>query len=147
MPRRLAKAPPPGYSYSMIDKFIKALFGSQHERDLKALLPILHAVNEKEAWALFLPEEEFPRQTVRFRERHAGGESLDSLLPEAFALAREASRRKLGERPRNQTRNGGQAGTARNRCRRNRRTRPPGPGRTLPEQPPPRSPCSPLARG
>ncbi|MDR1351710.1 MAG: preprotein translocase subunit SecA [Treponema sp.] len=83
----------------MLEKIIKALFGSQHERDLKALLPVLHAVNEKEAWALSLPAGDFPMMTGRFRERYAGGESLDSLLPEAFALAREAARRNLGERP------------------------------------------------
>ena len=62
-------------------------------------MPILHAVNEKEAWAAALPAEEFPRMTALFRERHAKGESLEALLPEAFALAREASRRILGERP------------------------------------------------
>ena len=83
----------------MLDKFIKALFGSQHERDLKALLPILHKVNEKEAWAASLPAQEFPKFTALFRERHQKGESLDSILPEAFALAREAARRNLGERP------------------------------------------------
>jgi preprotein translocase subunit SecA len=83
----------------MLEKLIRAVFGSQHERDLKALLPLLHAVNEKEAWASSLPEEEFPRQTQRFRERIKNGETLDDLLPEAFAVAREAARRKLGERP------------------------------------------------
>jgi preprotein translocase subunit SecA len=83
----------------MLEKLIRAVFGSQHERDLKALLPLLHAVNEKEAWASSLPEEEFPRQTQRFRERLKNGETLDGLMPEAFALAREAARRKLGERP------------------------------------------------
>ncbi|MDR3341471.1 MAG: preprotein translocase subunit SecA [Treponema sp.] len=83
----------------MLENFIKALFGSQHERDLKALLPILHAVNEKEAWAAALPAEEFPLMTNRFQERYTQGENLDSLLPEAFALAREAARRNLGERP------------------------------------------------
>ncbi|MDR1446400.1 MAG: preprotein translocase subunit SecA [Treponema sp.] len=83
----------------MLEKIIKAFFGSQHERDLKALQPILLMVNEKEAWASALSAEEFPVMTVRFRERYAGGESLDSLLPEAFALCREAARRTLGERP------------------------------------------------
>jgi preprotein translocase subunit SecA len=83
----------------MFEKFVKALFGSQHERDLKALLPILHVVNEKEAWAVGLPAEEFPRLTAQFRERYKKGESLESILPEAFALAREAARRNLGERP------------------------------------------------
>ncbi|MDR2096532.1 MAG: preprotein translocase subunit SecA [Treponema sp.] len=83
----------------MLDNLIKVFFGSQHERDLKALLPILHAVNEKEAWAAALPAEDFPRMTARFRERYKNGESLDSMLNEAFALAREAARRNLGERP------------------------------------------------
>ena len=83
----------------MLEALVKFLFGSQHERDLKALLPILHKVNEKEMWALSLPPEEFPKMTQQFRERYSGGESLDSLLPESFALAREAARRNLGERP------------------------------------------------
>ena len=83
----------------MLDGIIKLLFGSQHERDLKALLPILHSVNEKEVWAAELPADEFPKVTEKFRQRHAEGESLNSILPEAFALAREAARRNLGERP------------------------------------------------
>lgn len=81
------------------DKIIRFFFGSQHERDIKALLPILHKVNEKESWALSLSAEEFPKKSAEFRTRHASGESLDSFLPEAFALAREAARRVLGERP------------------------------------------------
>ena len=83
----------------MLEGFLKFLFGSQHERDLKALLPILHAINEKECWAAALPPGEFPKITAQFRERFAAGESLNSMLPEAFALAREAARRNLGERP------------------------------------------------
>ncbi|MDR2543815.1 MAG: preprotein translocase subunit SecA [Treponema sp.] len=83
----------------MFDKLFKAFFGSQHERDVKALLPILHKVNEKEAWAAALTAQEYPQQTALFRQRYNDGESLDSLLPEAFALAREAARRYLGERP------------------------------------------------
>jgi preprotein translocase subunit SecA len=83
----------------MLEKFVKALFGSQHERDLKALLPILQKVNEKEAWAAALADGDFPKITGLFRERYAAGESLDALIPEAFALAREAAKRRLGERP------------------------------------------------
>jgi preprotein translocase subunit SecA len=82
----------------MFDKFIKALFGSQNERDLKALMPILQKVNEKESWAQSLSAEDFPRQTDLFRERYKNGETLDDILPEAFALAREAGLRTLGER-------------------------------------------------
>ena len=83
----------------MLQTILKVLFGSQHERDLKALLPLLHSVNEKETWAAALPPGEFPEMTKKFRERYAKGETLDHLLPESFALAREAARRNLGERP------------------------------------------------
>jgi len=82
----------------MFDKFIKALFGSQNERDLKALAPILQKVNEKESWAQSLSADDFPKQTALFRERYKNGETLDDILPEAFALAREAGFRTLGER-------------------------------------------------
>lgn len=81
------------------DKIIRFFFGSQHERDIKALLPLLHKVNEKETWAASLKAEEFPQQSAEFKKRFQAGESLDAFLPEAFALAREAARRVLGERP------------------------------------------------
>lgn len=83
----------------IINSLMKLFFGSQHERDIKALLPLLHAVNEKEAWALSLKPEEYPEVTKSFKERLSRGETLDDILPEAFALAREAARRMLGERP------------------------------------------------
>jgi len=83
----------------MLEKFFKALFGSQNERDVKALIPILNSVNAKNEWAASLGTDVFPRQTMRFRERYKNGESLDFILPEAFALAREAARRAIGERP------------------------------------------------
>ncbi|GAB1481267.1 hypothetical protein MASR2M78_00820 [Treponema sp.] len=83
----------------MLEKLIKVIFGSQHERDLKTLLPLLHAVNEKEAWAASQLDADFARITKSFRERYKAGETLDQLLPEAFALAREAARRKLESVP------------------------------------------------
>jgi preprotein translocase subunit SecA len=83
----------------MLSKLITLIFGSKYERDLKALLPFLREVNNKENWAMAFADEQFPQQTARFRERLRSGETLDSLLPEAFALAREACRRVLGERP------------------------------------------------
>ncbi len=78
---------------------LNLIFGSKSERDLKRLLPLLHAINAKESWALSLSAEDFPRQTQAFRERLTTGETLDDLIPEAFALVREAARRTLGERP------------------------------------------------
>ncbi len=82
----------------VIDKILTAIFGSQNDRDVKKLRPLLAAVNEKESWAKSLAAEEFPKQTAVFKERLAKGETLDDILPEAFALAREAAFRVLGER-------------------------------------------------
>ncbi len=82
----------------IIDKILTAIFGTQNDRDVKALKPILAKVNEKEAWAKSLKAEEFPEQTKIFKERLSKGESLDDILPEAFALCREAAFRVRGER-------------------------------------------------
>jgi preprotein translocase subunit SecA len=82
----------------MINKVLETFFGSQHEKDLNALLPLLKKVNAKEAWAIGLEENEFPEQTVRMKEEFKNGKTLDELMPEAFALVREAARRTLGER-------------------------------------------------
>ncbi len=82
----------------VIDKILTAIFGSQNDRDVKKLRPLLAAVNEKESWAKSLAAAEFPKQTAVFKERLAKGETLDDILPEAFALAREAAFRVLGER-------------------------------------------------
>lgn len=83
----------------MITKLATLIFGSKYQRDIRALLPILRKVNAKEQWALSLRKEDFPRYTQEFRDRLSQGETLNDLLPEAFALAREACRRVLGERP------------------------------------------------
>lgn len=82
----------------IIDKILTFIFGSQNDRDVKRLLPILKSVNEKESWAASLPNEEFPKITQQFKERLSKGETLEDLLPEAFALAREAAKRVLGQR-------------------------------------------------
>ena len=82
----------------MLKNIITSVVGSKHERDLKELLPILHKINEKETWAMGLKNEDFPVQTEEFKQRINNGESLDVILPEAYALAREAARRSLGER-------------------------------------------------
>ncbi len=76
-----------------------AIFGSKQEKDIKELLPLVHKINELESWALGLADEDFSKHTELLKQRHSKGESLDKMLPEAFALAREASRRTLGERP------------------------------------------------
>jgi len=82
----------------MSGNILAALLGSKKEKDIKAALPILHSINALESWALSLSDADFPATTIKFRERLAAGETLDDILPEAFALAREAARRILGER-------------------------------------------------
>ncbi|MBQ7508512.1 MAG: preprotein translocase subunit SecA, partial [Spirochaetales bacterium] len=74
------------------------IFGSKKDKDLKHLRPIVEKVNSFESWAKSLKDEEFPLQTQKFRERLKNGETLDQLLPEAYALVREAAFRVLGER-------------------------------------------------
>lgn len=83
----------------MANKIISLILGSKQDKDLKQLLPALHKINAKEQWAIALPPEAFKAKTVEFKERLSSGETLDEILPEAFAIAREAARRTLGERP------------------------------------------------
>lgn len=83
----------------MLDSVLTFIFGSKRERDVKELLPIVAQINEKESWAQSLAPEDFPKQTQIFKERLSKGETLEDILPEAFALAREAAKRVLGERP------------------------------------------------
>ncbi|MBQ0162774.1 MAG: preprotein translocase subunit SecA [Treponema sp.] len=83
----------------LLDKILTGIFGSKNDRDVKNLLPIVAAINAKEEWAKSLSAEDFPKQTKIFKEQLAAGKTLDDILPEAFALAREAAFRVLGERP------------------------------------------------
>ena len=79
-------------------KIVERVLGSKNERDLKALTPLVGRINELEARMIALHAADFPAATERFRSRLADGEKLDDLAPEAFALVREAARRRLGER-------------------------------------------------
>ncbi|MBQ0002608.1 MAG: preprotein translocase subunit SecA [Treponema sp.] len=82
----------------LLDKILTGIFGSKNDRDVKNLLPIVAAINAKEEWAKSLSAEDFPKQTKIFKEQLASGKTLDDILPEAFAIAREAAYRVLGER-------------------------------------------------
>ena len=82
----------------MLEKIITFFLGSQHERDLKELAPIVQKINTLEPEVMAYADADFAKKTDEFRRRIAEGETLDSVLPEAYALVREAARRKLGER-------------------------------------------------
>ncbi len=79
--------------------FLKKIFGDPNEKEVRRLQKDVDQVNALEEWASSLPDDHFPKQTDLFRDRLQKGETEDDLLPEAFALAREAARRKTGMRP------------------------------------------------
>ena len=79
--------------------FFSFLFGgTKHDKDMKRLRPIVESVKNEYSWAESLKDEEFPEITKKWKEEVKNGKSLDEILPKAFALAREASGRVLGER-------------------------------------------------
>ncbi|HWM90288.1 MAG TPA: preprotein translocase subunit SecA [Thermoanaerobaculia bacterium] len=83
----------------MINQFLTKIFGSQHERDVKKMLPTVAAINELEPGIQALSDEELRAKTVELRQQLAAGATLDDLLVPAFAVAREAAWRTLGMRP------------------------------------------------
>jgi preprotein translocase subunit SecA len=82
----------------MIDKYLAKIFGTKHEREIKAIRPLVAAINELEPRMQELSDEELAAQTVSFREQLAQGATLDDLLIPAFATVREAGRRVLNMR-------------------------------------------------
>ena len=82
----------------MFDKLLTLIFGSANDRAVKALNPVVKAIEGRESWAQSFTDDQFPEQTKIFKERLSKGETLDDILVDAFALAREAARRVLGER-------------------------------------------------
>ena len=79
-------------------KFLTNILGDSNEKELKKLYPIIDAVNGLEPEVQALSDDALRAKTGEFRQRLAEGETLDDLLPEAFAVAREAIRRTVGER-------------------------------------------------
>ena len=79
----------------MLDTLLAKVVGTQNERELKRLRPIVAQVNALEGSVQSLTDEQLRRKTTEFRERFANGETLDELMPEVFAVVREAGRRVL----------------------------------------------------
>ena len=82
----------------MIGSVLTKVFGSKNDRELKAIQPLVEKINRLEQDMQQLDDAALAANTVAFRERLDQGEELDSLLPEAFAVCREASVRVLGMR-------------------------------------------------
>jgi len=82
----------------MFVRLLNILFGSKNERELKALKPRVDKINELEASLQPLDDQGLCEKTQAFKKRLEAGETLDDLLPEAFAVCREMSKRRLGMR-------------------------------------------------
>lgn len=82
----------------MFQLIAKKIFGSVNDRIIKSLLPEVEKINAFEPKISALSDEELKAKTAEFKQRLANGEALDSLLHEAFAVVREASKRVLGMR-------------------------------------------------
>ena len=82
----------------MFAPLFKKLFGSKNEREVKRMLKAVQSVNALEEQMIALSDDQLRSKTEEFRARLAKGETLDQLLPEAFAVAREAGKRVMGMR-------------------------------------------------
>jgi preprotein translocase subunit SecA len=82
----------------MFGKIAKAFLGSSNDRYVRSLMKVVEKINGFEPAISALTDAELTNQTIVFRERLANGETLDDLLPEAFATVREAAKRVLGQR-------------------------------------------------
>ena len=82
----------------MFSALAKQFFGSANERKIKPLWPTVAKINALEPRFQALSDDELKAMTPAFRERLAAGEDLDDILPEAFAVVREAAKRTLGQR-------------------------------------------------
>lgn len=82
----------------MIANVLAKIFGTKNQRELKRIHPIVCHINELEATIAPLSDEQLAAKTMIFKERISKGESLSAILPEAFAVVRETSKRKLNMR-------------------------------------------------
>ncbi|MDD6036912.1 MAG: preprotein translocase subunit SecA [Lachnospiraceae bacterium] len=77
---------------------VQKIFGTHSEREVKLIRPLLEKINKLEETVSVLSDEELSAKTTEFKERLAKGETKDALLPEAYAVVREATKRVLGQR-------------------------------------------------
>ncbi|NQW05644.1 MAG: preprotein translocase subunit SecA, partial [Acidobacteria bacterium] len=82
----------------MLNTFLGKIIGTQNERELKRLRPLVGQINDLEASLQPLSDADLRAKTVEFKQRLAEGATLGDLLPEAFAVVREGGRRVLNMR-------------------------------------------------
>src|SRR5262245_22637739 len=79
----------------MVTQLLAKVFGTQNDRELKRLRPLVDRVNELEPSVQAFSDDQLRAKTAEFKERVTNGETLDELMPEAFAVVREAGKRVL----------------------------------------------------
>ncbi len=82
----------------MITQILSKILGTDNERQIKRLRPMVEKINSFDSAISALSDEQLAAKTNEFRERFSQGETLDDILPEAFAVVREAAKRTIGER-------------------------------------------------
>src|ERR1700712_781124 len=82
----------------MLETVLAKVFGTKHDREIKAILPLVAAIGEQEPRVQALSDTDLAAKTVEFKQRLANGAALDDILIEAFAVCREAARRVLNMR-------------------------------------------------
>ena len=81
--------------YGYFVKVVDRIFGTHSDRELKRIMPLVNKIEELRPGMQALSDEELKAKTSEYKKRLAEGETLDDLLPEAFATVREAARRVL----------------------------------------------------
>ena len=80
----------------MLSNLVAKVFGTKHERDRKRMWPVVDEINRIASEYESISDAELQAKTPEFRERLAAGETLDDLLPEAYAAVKETCRRLVG---------------------------------------------------
>ena len=81
----------------MLNTIITKIFGTKNEREIKKLWPIVDEINQHFESYKSLSDSELQNKTLEFQERLAADETLDDILPEAFAVVKDSCRRMLGK--------------------------------------------------
>lgn len=82
----------------MVTQILTKMFGTKHDREMKKIQPTVDRINALESQMAALTDDQLKAKTPEFQERLKKGETVDDILPEAFAVCREASKRVLGMR-------------------------------------------------
>ena len=82
----------------MFNNLTSKFFGSSNDRQIKKYNPLVHKINQLEDIFIKLSDQELKLKTIDFKEKLSNGETLDNILPEAFATVREAAKRTLSQR-------------------------------------------------